>query len=232
MPTKHDYETARALALESLSKLDIDTCCTNAGISVELVSPGIKHVRIPYIGHTYTLTVHDDTISFDDAPGPLKIPDQVLLLHYLITASSVPVAEEWITFREVPSGSFYYAAFVKRAITPLQNCFGERPALLGDIAQVIGQVSPSPGDTALKIFALSRVPIVLSLWRGDEEFPPEANVYFDKSIPSYLSTEDIAYLSGAVVYKVIGIARQLSVDSVQGSSKQHDLQKNRRPKVL
>jgi hypothetical protein len=61
---------------------------------------------------------------------------------------------------------------------------------------------------ALKIFALPRVPIVLSLWRGDEEFPPEANLYFDQSISSYLSTEDIAYLSSAVVYKVIGIARQ------------------------
>jgi hypothetical protein len=74
---------------------------------------------------------------------------------------------------------------------------------------VIGQVAPSPGDKALKIFALPRVPVVLSLWMGDEEFPPEANLYFDQSIASYLPTEDIAYLAGAAVYKVIGIARQL-----------------------
>jgi hypothetical protein len=53
------------------------------------------------------------------------------------------------------------------------------------------------------------VPVVLSLWKGDEEFPPEANVYLDKSVSSYLSTEDIAYLSGAVVYKTIGISRKM-----------------------
>lgn len=210
MPTQHDYETARALALDTLSKLDIETCCTNAGLSLEMVSPGIKRVPIPYLGHTYTLNVHDDAIFFDDTSGPLKIPDQALLLHYLITARGVPVAHEWITFREVPSGSFYYAAFVKRAIVPLVKCFGERPLLLGEVAQVIGQVSQSPGDKALKIFALPRVPVVLSLWRGDEEFPPEANLYFDKSIATYLPTEDIAYLAGAVVYKVIGLARQFS----------------------
>jgi hypothetical protein len=134
----------------------------------------------------------------------------VLLLHYLITARGVPVEEEWITFREVPSGSFYHAAFVKRAIAPLQKCFGENPSLLAEIARVIGQVSPLPGDVALKIFALPRVPIVLSLWRGDDEFPPEANLYFDQSISTYLSTEDIAYISGATVYKVIGIARQFA----------------------
>jgi len=213
MPTQDDYETARALALDTLSKLDIERCCTNAGLSPELVSPEIKRVPIPYLGNTYTLTVHNDTISFDDVSGPPKIPDQVLLLHYLITARGVPVGDEWITFREVPSGPFYYAAFVKRAILPLGKCFGARPSLFDEVGQVIGQVSPSPGDKALKILALPRVPVVLSLWRGDEEFPPEANLYFDQSIASYLPTEDIAYLAGAVVYKVIGIARGAFADS-------------------
>ncbi|MCK4485983.1 MAG: DUF3786 domain-containing protein [Desulfobacterales bacterium] len=217
MPTQHDYETARALALDTLSKLDIETCCTNAGLSPELVPTGIKRVPIPYLGHTYTLTVHNDTIFFDDTSDPLKIQDQVLLLHYLITARGVPVADQWITFREVPSGSFYYAAFVKRAIVPLGKWFGGKPSLLDGVARVIGQVSPSPGDKALKIFAFPRVPVVLSLWKGDEEFPPEANLYFDQSIASYLPTEDIAYLAGAVVYRVIGIARQLSNKSNLGA---------------
>ncbi len=207
MPTQDDYETARALALDTLSKLDIERCCTNAGLSPELVSPEIKRVPIPYLGNTYTLTVHNERIFFDDTSGPPKIPDQVLLLHYLITARGVPVGDEWITFREVPSGPFYYAAFVKRAILPLGKCFGARPSLFDEVGQVIGQVSPSPGDKALKILALPRVPVVLSLWSGDEEFPPEANLYFDQSIASYLPTEDIAYLASAVVYKVIGIAR-------------------------
>lgn len=212
MPTQHDYETSRALALDTLSKLDIERCCANAGLSLERSSAGagIRQVKIPYLGHTYTLSVHNDTIFFDENSIPLKIPDQALLLHYLITARGEPVADEWITFREVPSGSFYYGAFTKRAIVPLVKYFGARPSLLGEVAKVIGQVSASPGDKALNISALPRVPVVLSLWRGDEEFPPEANLYFDKSIASYLPTEDIAYLAGATVYRVIGIARQFS----------------------
>lgn len=209
MPTQRDYETARALALDILSSLDMERCCTNAGLSLEPVSPKIKRALIPYLGNTYTLCVHNKRIFFDDASDPLRTPDQVLLLHYLITATGVPVANELITFREVPSGSFYYAAFVKRAIFPLVKCFGQKPSLLDGVARVTGQVLPSPGDKALKIFALPCVPVVLSLWRGDDEFPPEANLYFDRSIVSYLPTEDIAYLAGAVVYKVIGIARGL-----------------------
>ena len=208
MPTQQDYETARALAFDTLLKLDLETCCANAGLSLETDSNEITRVSIPYMGNTYTLTVQNKTVFFNDDPAPLKIPDQVLLLHYLITASGAPVEDEWITFREVPSGSFYYAAFVKRAIVPLAKCFGREPGLLDDVSRVIGQVFPSPGDKALKVLALPRVPVVLSLWKGDEEFPPEANLYFDKSIASYLSTEDIAFLAGSVVYRVIGISRQ------------------------
>ena len=210
MPTQQDYETARALALNTLAKLDIKTCCTNAGLSLDLGSP-VPRLQIPYLDHLYTLTVDNDTIFFDDTADRLKIPDQVLLLHYLITASGEPVSDEWITFREVPSGLFYYAAFVKRAIIPLGKWFGGKTSILDGIAPVIGQVLTSPGDRALKIYALPRVPVVLSLWKGDDEFPPEANLYFDQSIASYLPTEDIAYLAGAVVYKVIGIARKLTL---------------------
>jgi len=210
MPTQQDYETARALALNTLATLDIRTCCTNAGLSLDPDSP-VTQVQIPYLDHSCILAVDNDTIFFDDTAGRPKIADQVLLLHYLITASGVPVSDEWITFREVPSGFFYYAAFVKRAIVPLGKWFGGKPSILEGIAPVIGQVLPSPGDKALKIYALPRVPVVLSLWKGDDEFPPEANLYFDQSIASYLPTEDIAYLAGAVVYKVIGIARKLTL---------------------
>jgi len=77
------------------------------------------------------------------------------------------------------------------------------------VAQTIGQIAKTPGDIALKVIPLPRVPVVLSLWKGDEEFPPEGNVYFDASVSSYLPTEDIAYIAGAVVYKVLAIAMGL-----------------------
>ena len=209
MPTEEDYKTARALALDTLAKLDIDACCTDAGLSLETLSAATKRVPIPYLGHTYHLTVCDGRISFDEDANALRISDQVVLLHYLITATGAPVKDIWITFREVPSGSFYYPAFVKRAIVPLVKCFGQIPDMLERVAGPIGQVVALPGDKAVKVLALPRVPVVLSLWKGDSEFPSEGNIYFDASVGSYLPTEDIAYLAGAVVYKVVGMARSV-----------------------
>ncbi|MBW2109473.1 MAG: DUF3786 domain-containing protein [Deltaproteobacteria bacterium] len=215
MPTPQDYETARVLAIEKLAQADLTSCCRKAGVVLE-DSAGQKRVSIPFLGKVYDLVIEPAaSISFDQRVQPIKLQDQVLLLHYLITASGAQVEDKWVTFREVPAGPFYYPSFVKRAIAPLVQCFGSDPDTLIAVAQRIGEAMPQPGDVAVKILALPRVPVVLTLWRGDDEFAPEGNVLFDASVGSYLDTEDIAYLAGVVVYTMIGFSRRLSACSGQ-----------------
>jgi hypothetical protein len=70
-----------------------------------------------------------------------------------------------------------------------------------------GAVPFNQGDVSVLVRALPLVPIALILWRGDEEFPPEGNILFDRSIIGLFSAEDIAWLSGMVVYPMIGRAK-------------------------
>jgi hypothetical protein len=51
------------------------------------------------------------------------------------------------------------------------------------------------------------VPLQLILWEGDNEFPAEANILFDKTIGRILSPEDVAWLAGMVVYRLIAFSR-------------------------
>jgi hypothetical protein len=54
---------------------------------------------------------------------------------------------------------------------------------------------------------LPRIAIHLALWEGDDEFPPEAGILFDANIQHELAAEDIAVLSGILVYRLMGVAR-------------------------
>jgi hypothetical protein len=145
-----------------------------------------------------------------EAPGQKRevpIQEQGLILHYLNAADGSPLAGELITYREVPSGEFYYPAFVKRAEAPLAAAFGRTPErLVATAAHLVGEPVAGMGDAAVRIQALPMVALTLMLWGGDEEFEPTSKILFDRSISHYFSTEDIAVLSGMVVYRLLGLA--------------------------
>ncbi|MBW2569256.1 MAG: DUF3786 domain-containing protein [Deltaproteobacteria bacterium] len=207
MSREDDYKVARTLAIEKLKTCDIKQCCADAKLEMKNKSTGERQVIFPYINRRYMLNIDGEAITFtEDADRP-SLPEQVLMLHYLLKAKAIPFSGEVITFREVPSGAFYYQAFFKRAIAPLAKGFGSHPSLLDQVAAIVGEIVPSPADRALKIVVLPQIPVILSIWKEDEEFPAEGNVYFDATISSHLSTEDIAYAGSTAVYTALGIAR-------------------------
>lgn len=207
MPREDDYRAARALAIEKLKGCDIKQCCANAKIEMKKKGTGRQQVIFPYINRRHVLNIDGETIGFEEDSGKPTLPDQVVMLHYLLNAKEIPLSGDLITFREVPSGTFYYQPFFKRAIAPLIKAFGPRVSLLDQVANVIGKIVPSPADRALKVVVLPRIPVILSVWEEDEEFPAEGNVYFDTTISDHLPTEDIAYVGSAAVYTALGIAR-------------------------
>jgi len=57
-------------------------------------------------------------------------------------------------------------------------------------------------DVAIVVEAFEGVPILIELWEPDEEFGPEANILFDKSITKIFCVEDIVVLAEVVARAV------------------------------
>jgi len=58
------------------------------------------------------------------------------------------------------------------------------------------------GDIGIVVEAFAKVPAMITLWRKDEEFSPEANMLFDKSITGIFCTEDIAVLANIIAIQL------------------------------
>ncbi|MFH1033775.1 MAG: DUF3786 domain-containing protein [Pseudomonadota bacterium] len=201
-----DYQMSFDLSAAELAGRDFARVAAAAG--AELAADG-SHLSLAYYGRP--LAVDRDPLqvrALDDGPA-LPLAEQALLLHYLERADGTLPSGEWITFREVESGEFYWSAFVKRAKAPLLSFFGERPELLKELGvRVGGRPGQDVGDFSLIVRALPRVEFMLVLWEGDEEFPPEGNVLMDKNVGHYLSTEDIALAAGLPIYKMMASFRR------------------------
>ena len=203
-----DYKTARALAVAELTQRNPKGVASRSR-SEYFFEEGKEGLIVPYFGQPRRVTWPEVTVAAVEGSGELPLTEQILILHYLWNTSGAAPEGANIDFKQVPQGGFYWSAFVSRALKPLLTTFGDSPDFYLQVATVMGGEPQPFGDAAAQFLAFPLVPVTHVLWRGDEEFPPDANILFDETIPKHLSTEDIAALAGASVYRLMGAAHKL-----------------------
>jgi hypothetical protein len=212
MPRIDDYNQALALVKVQLSEKNFDHLARVSGADMIRDKAGSALLSLLFLNQEVCVTWPDLKVLSGKTGEEISIQQQILILHYLHGAWSSKGAEttgDWVSFQEVPDGKFYLDAFHRRAKNPLVQAFGETPERLVTLAsQAYGARSLEQGDASVLVQALPRIHVALILWKGDDEFPPEGNILFDRSIIGMLSAEDIAWLAGMVVYPLIGMAGQ------------------------
>jgi hypothetical protein len=203
MPRIDDYLGALALAREKLAAEPFERVVARSGFDL---APD-NTLCVPFLNRVYRVSRTGFTFV-DAAEQTRNVPlqEQILILHYLMARSAAAVAGDWVAYREIPGAAFYFGAFAKRAIDPLKKAFGRNvPGLAAAAARLMGR-PVAPGDAGFEFRVFPKAPLRLILYAGDEEFAPEANILFDRSLGALLSPEDIAWMAGMVVYRLIGLA--------------------------
>ena len=205
-----DYRNAAILAKKALADKDPAILAEYCGASVSRDGDQVR-LSFDFLGSRVHISWPGADLSRSGTPEEeIPIQQQVLLLHYLEGAwksKGAPLAGEWVAYQDVPDGMFYLDAFQRRAKIPLVSTFGEKPDLLSELARTMYGVEPIDlGDVSVSVPALPMIRLALVIWAGDDEFPPEGTILFDRNTPSYLSAEDMAWLSGMVVYPLLGAA--------------------------
>ena len=206
MPRVDDFINALKLAREILPERDPAALCRNAGAAL-LARPAEKIITLPFFLRPVEITYPEGRITYAGGAEAPSLQEQGLILHYLLGVRDIPLTNELITFREIPSGEFYYQPFLKRAKVPLVDAFGLHHELFRRAGEKLAGTDAKIGDISLTFRPFPKIPITLVLWKGDDEFPPEGNILFDSSIKHFLGGEDIAFLAGITVYKLISLSK-------------------------
>ncbi|MBU0990903.1 MAG: DUF3786 domain-containing protein [Proteobacteria bacterium] len=201
-----DYIAARGLAVAALSEESILHIAKRSGFGLE----GEHAFRVPFLNRIYKVSYPGfDFTDVNDNEKEVPIQEQVLILHYMQGGERQnPLSADRIAYREIKGASFYFSSFVKRAIDPLKKVFGNTVSGFKKVAGILGGEPVANGDAGFNFQLLPKISLQIILWEGDDEFPPEANILFEDSIGEFLSPEDVAWLSGMLVYRLISISYQ------------------------
>jgi hypothetical protein len=205
MHAEGKYNLALKHAKQRLKEMDVADICQRSKASYSRK----EGFFLPYLNYTLRIDPQNFAVFSTGPKRSIHPALEVLIMHYLRDARPTEPTGKWASYRELPSGGFYYPVFRARAEIPLIKRLGSRPELFKKAARSLGGEPAQYGDLAFKIMTFPRLPLVYILWTEDEEFPANASVLFDSSAENHLHIEDLAYLGETVTRELISSAPRI-----------------------
>jgi len=156
-----------------------------------------KAFTLKFISDEYCVDFHNKSVLSLSGKAKAKDFTAILILHYLAQQlKGLPqLTGEWVSFKELSGVEGYSSAFRKRAIEPIINKYGANPQSLLAVLERLPAKKINYADIGIVVEVFEGVSVLVTLWRGDEEFGPEVNILFDQSISRIFCTEDIVVLA-------------------------------------
>lgn len=159
-----------------------------------------NELSVKFLADEYSIGLDARRVLSLSCNAKAKDFTSILILHYLIQElKGLPqLTGKWLTFRELSGVEGYADAFRKRAIEPIIRKYGKNPEGVKNALDRLPAQESSGGDIGIIIQAFVGAPVLIKFWKADEEFGPDANIYFDSSITGIFCTEDIVVLAGMI----------------------------------
>lgn len=161
-------------------------------------------LRLAYWGRPVSVTWPGLEARFLTEGTLCSVFDTSLLLYYLKIADGTPLADRWISFRELPGGTFYHQAFQGYSGDRLAQGLGNHPEKFDVAAQKLGGIRLSGlAEHAYAFQPLPKIRLAAVYWPGDEEFPSRAKILFDAASSHYMTTDGLALLGSGLVSRIL-----------------------------
>jgi len=161
-----------------------------------------KIFSLTYFGQDYLIDFAGNVYKQGNCKE-VSYNDHTLILQYLCSASGLPPRGKWLSFLELPYGALHNAPFYTDALKPLAEAFGTRMDDFYRATKHLGGTPVNMGDAGAIIPALPKLPLAVTIWSGDDEFPPRANILFDSVAPTHLTTAALWVLGVELAHKLI-----------------------------
>ncbi len=181
-------------AVAALQAVDLGGRCERLG----LPSPTLQGLCFRAFGQNLLLRLPGCELIHRETSDPVRVRDQILVLHYLACDRSIHPTGELISFRELPGGQFYWQPFRARSVAPLVKRIGNDTETLRRHLDRFDWQPFASGDVGARIHAIGRLEAFLIYHCGDEESGPSADLLFDACMKQVYAAEDAAVLASRI----------------------------------
>lgn len=180
---------------------DPELVAARSGSSWLTLGPDRGELHVPLWGDVCILSF-PELIGYNTNNGRLSDFQQALLLYYLVTADGAPLTRQWVSFADLPDGRMYNAAFQGYSGDEMAKAIGFDLDGFKSVCLKAGSKPFEVGSASFIFQALPRVPMMVTYWLGDEDFPSSCKILFDASACHYLPIDACAILGSMLTRKI------------------------------
>ncbi len=161
----------------------------------------------------YKVEVWGNMYGVDPANCRVEAMDQEMLLpleyihlfilHYLMKARNIPLADEWVSEKDIPGGSAFFRGPHTLPAHKIAQVFGDDINGFSNICTKAGGRAIPMADAAFAFDIAPKIPVAVLFWPGDEDFGAEAKLLFDRTISFHLPL-DIIFALAVIVCRRLG----------------------------
>ncbi len=174
-----------------------------------------RYIYITYLSQQYRIDRKTAAIEKEENGSFVECRIYtVVMTIYDMLCHNKDSAMPLLTQQWTPVGGFAAAGANPDAnlfVQKFADKFSGHVTKLTDACEKLGEICPrlAGADVTARIDAFPFFPVLFQFWEGDEEFPPQIRVLWDKNTMQYLHFETTYYLQGDLIERLQSIMEEM-----------------------
>ena len=154
-------------------------------------------------GDDYMISPHEQLIKriTSNMPAPGEI-FYFFIVHYLLHSKESEIKNQWISEKEIPGGELFFTVSHEIPTSLISGRYSNDIVGFKRRCEQLQGIPLDMADASYRFNITPRIPVAVLFWDGDEDFPPESKMLFDKSIAGLLAPDIVLALAYEVCSRI------------------------------
>lgn len=158
--------------------------------------------RLTIWGMEWVVEPREKRISSSVAGGSAHEYFGLFAIYFLLLGKDTPRRDEWISEKDLPGGPTFFRGPHLIPTALISHRFGDDITAFRAGCAALGGEPLAMADAAYTFTITADLPVAVLYWAGDDEFPAEARLLYDRSIGDILSLDILFALAVAVCHRL------------------------------
>ncbi len=180
-------------AWDDLARLRPENVCRAASVTYDTRS---NSYVVRSFGMNFLISLQGRLISSNDPGSDILLGKlghffRISVLWYLVKAMQIDCAGRAVKLANIRGGDIFTRGSHVLPLDMLADRYGnDKDGFIRKGTSLGGEIIKQ-GDASLRLYPLPRIPVFLTLWLEDREFPARADIHFDSTCELHVPTDII-----------------------------------------